>query len=114
MKILSIVLSTFWAAFDSEEVQKFMKVLEDPALFGNTTSMQHLFTTSLRLDEMLSQNKKVLFCDMFFVAELNKAKDQDFCATGIRFWFDEEREKWVPNTLVFVTPQIRQDLQVPF
>ena len=94
--------------------QSIHLVLEYPALFGNITSMQHLFTTSLRMNEMLSQNKKILFCDVFFVAELNKAKDQDFCATGIRFWFDEEREKWVPNTLVFVTPQIRQDIQIPF
>lgn len=105
----------FWetnAPLTSE--QSIQMVLEDPTLFGNTTAMQHLFTTSLKVNEALSQGKKVLFCDVFFVAELVKAKDQDFCATGVRFWFDETTTKWIPNMLIFTTPQVRQDIQVPF
>lgn len=94
--------------------QSVQMVLEDPALFGNTTSMPHLFTVSLRMQENLERGNKLLFCDVFFVAELNKAKDQDFCATGMRFWFDEAEMKWVPNMLVLVTPQVRKDLQFPF
>ena len=89
-------------------------VLTDPALFGSITSRGHMFDGTLRLNEVLTRGNRVVFCDVFFVTELNKAKDHDFCAIGVRFWFDEAAKKWVPYTLALVTPEIRQDLQFPF
>jgi len=107
--------SCFWetnAPLSPNQSTQF--VLEDPALFGNITTMSHVFTISLKVNESLSRGTKLLFCDAFFVTELNKAKDQDFCAMGIRFWFDDAGKKWVPCTLAFVTPEIRRDIQIPF
>ena len=89
-------------------------VLEEPELFQNTTSMGHLFAVNDKMESLLEQRKTLLFVDIFFVTELIADKDNDFCATGVRFWFDEDSQKWVPNVLIFVTPQIRQDLSVPF
>jgi len=94
--------------------QSIQMVLTDPALFGNTTSKGHVFEITLKLHESLALGNKVRFCDVFFVAELNEAKDRDFCATGVRFWFCEDIKKWVPHTLLLVTPAIRQDLQFLF
>ena len=94
--------------------QTIQMILEDPALFGNTTAVRHVFTVTRKMDENLELGNTVRFCDAFFVTELNKAKDQDFCATGVRFWFDEIEKKWIPNMLVLVTPQVRHDIKILF
>jgi hypothetical protein len=90
------------------------KVLEEPDLFQNVTSMGHIFAVNDKMKSLLEQKRTLLFIDIFFVAELIPDKDSDFCATGVRFWFNEDNQKWVPSVLVFTTPRPRQDLAVPF
>jgi hypothetical protein len=92
--------------------QSIQGVLTDPELFGNVTAAGHIFTVRLKKNESLARGEELLFCDVFFGTELNKAKDQDPCATGVRFWWDNAGEKWIPDILIFVTPEMRQDIQV--
>lgn len=89
-------------------------ILEEPGLFQNVTVMGHIFEVNSKMESLLEQKKVLSFIDIFFVAELVANKDSEFCATGVRFWFDEDNQKWVPHVLVFVTPSPRQDINVLF
>jgi hypothetical protein len=107
--------SSFWqTGIPLTPNQSIQMVLEDPALFSNITTAGHIFTVSLKKDESLKRGEEMLFCDSFFVTELSKVKDQDFCALGVRFWYDKIGKKWIPDVLVLVTPVVRQDIKVPF
>jgi hypothetical protein len=97
-----------------KEEQALQMVLEDQNLFNNKSVMPHIFAVSLELLEHLSRKKKITFGDIFFVTELSKKKDNDFCAMSVRFWWNEKTQKWTPMMLALVTPQVRQDMQFPF
>jgi hypothetical protein len=96
------------------DAQSLHLVLSDEKMFRNRTTMPHVFMSSLELSRLLKEGKTILFGDIFFVTELNPQRGREFCATGVRFWFNKEIEKWISWGLVLVTPSLNHNIAVIF
>jgi len=71
---------------------------EDEVLFGNKSITPHLFVEHKPLGKV-SMEKELIFSDFYFVTELCKEKNSEFCSVKVRFVLDGNN-KWSPFMLI--------------
>ncbi|MDR3110004.1 MAG: hypothetical protein LBU65_10035 [Planctomycetaceae bacterium] len=71
----------------------FQGIVVSPSIFRNGEDVKYA----------LARGDKTLFGDVFFVSEADEIRNKEFLAVAVRFYFNEEKMKWIPVRLTMVS-----------
>jgi hypothetical protein len=86
----------------------------DKSVFHGQSVLLNIFRCEEDITLFFENKKKVIFGDVFFVAELDETRNGEFLPVTVRFYFNEKSQKWFPVSLVIVVPSKQYNFTILF